>query len=336
LRGVSIEFLVKEKEEAMKKTIMMQTLGVAMLAMCLAGVGGCGGDDATTETPAATETSAAAQTSATAETSEMMPSSAIGVVHIDVAKTRDGIIAAAEKDKETFGPFLSYLEVLKKIDSADIYLIPSGSKPMPLVAIRGTLGPDDITAILAKTEMKDAKLVKGENGRYTLEGMPVVMIVGNEADDVPAGVVLGGVAPMLMPEFIAALGKKKNTAVEAIIAKADTSAQIWAGIAMPEKEQTQGAPKEIYGSANITGPNPLNVSFLFGDEANAAKTMKKFDDTPPFIKEVIALKQTGTTVNVSMIGEGNLIDNAIKMIKGVIGGMMGGAKTPPPAEPAPK
>ena len=301
----------------MKKMVMMQTLATAMLAMCLVGAGGCGKGD-----------------EATAETSALMPSNAIGVVHIDVAKTRDEITAAVEKDKETFGPFLAFLDPLKKIESADVYLIPGGREPKPLIALRGSIGPDDVIGILAKAEMKGSELIQAANGRYAIEGTPFLMIMGNEADDVPEGVVLAGTVKMMTPEFVAALGKEKNTAVEAMMAKIDTSAQIWGGVAMPEKEQTRGAPQQIYGSANITGPNPLNVSFLFADEDKAANTMKEFDKTPPFIKEVIALKQDGTTVTVTMIGEGNLIDNATKMIKGFMGAMMGPAMTPP-SGPAP-
>jgi hypothetical protein len=333
--------LGNEKERTMRKMMTMQALVAAMLAMCL--VGGCGNDDSgdaggtggADEKKGAPNTPAPKTPKATG-ISAMMPSSAIGVVHIDVAKTRDGIIAAAEKDKETFGPFMTFLEPLKKIESADVYLIPGGREPMPLVAIRGSLGPDDVTSILAQTPMKDAKLVKGENGRYTLEGMPVVMIIGNEADDVPAGMILGGIGPMLTPEFIAALGKKKNTAVEAMLSKIDTKAQIWGGVAIPKEEQKGGAPEQMFGSANITGANPLNLSFVFGEDAKAAAMLKDFEGLPPFIKEIVALKQDGLTVTASMIGEGNLIDNAIKIVKGYLTAMMapGGPPSTQPADPA--
>jgi hypothetical protein len=335
--------LDNEKERTMRKMVTMQALVAAMLAMCL--VGGCGNDDSGdtgdkggTADKGAPKTPKVAPVAPVAPTgiSAMMPSSAIGVVHIDIAKTRGGIIAAAEKDKETFGPFMTFLEPLKKIESADVYLIPGGSKPMPLVAIRGSIGPDDVTSILAQTPMKDAKLVKGENGRYTIEGQPVVMIIGDEADDVPAGVVLGGIGPMLTPEFIAALGKKKNISVEAMLSKVDTKAQIWGGVAIPKDAQKGGAPEQMFGSANITGANPLNLSFVFGEDAKAAEMMKDFDGLPPFMKEVVALKQDGLTVTASMIGEGNLIDNAIKIVKGFLSSMMapGGAPSGSTTAPA--
>ncbi|MDP6635359.1 MAG: hypothetical protein QGG42_10700 [Phycisphaerae bacterium] len=302
----------------MRKTVMMQILTAAILAISLVGAGGCdngGGESA-------------------AETSSLTPSSAVGVVHINVAKARDAITAAAEKDKEMFGPFLAYIELLKKIDSVDMFLVPSGREPMPMFAIRGGIGVDDVEGIIAQTPLKGAKLVKGENGRYTIEGAPLMMIIGDEADDVPAGVVLAGLAPMLTPEFIASLGKEKNSVIEAMLSKVDTSAQIWGGVMMPKEEQKHGAPEQMFGSANITGPEPLNISLLFTDKTHAADTMKEFnEEAPPFIKEVIALKQDGATVNVSMIGEGNLIDNATKMVKGMLGAMMGPMGQPAPPTP---
>jgi len=293
----------------MKKMATIQALALMTLAVFAIGCGSDGGQ-------------------AAEDASSLMPSSAVGLIHIDVAQTRDDIKAAAEKE-ESLKPFLGFIEPLEKIESADMYLIPSGREPMPMVAIRGSLGIKDIEALIEKTELKGSKLVKGENGRYTLEGQ-ILIIIGDEADDIPEGVILGGIAPMLTPEFIESLGKEENTAVQAMIAKVDTKAHIWGGVAMPEREQKQGAPKEIYGSANITGDNPLNISMPFADEAKAAKTMEEFAGAPPFIKEVISMKQDGATVNITMIGEGNLIDNAVKMVTGMLGSMMG-----PPMGPEP-
>jgi hypothetical protein len=313
----------------MKKIIMMQSLAVAILTMSL--LGGCGKSDdggaagdggegmGGSGTPKVTSKSTATATLS------FMPASAVGVVHIDVAKTCDDITAAAKKDEETFGPILGSLDTLKKIDSLDAYIMISNKKPTPVIVIRGSIGPDDI--------IKGAlKLAKGDNGRYMLEGMPFVVIIGNEADDVPAGVVLAGVAPMLTPEFVAALGKK-NTDVEALIAKVDTSAHIWGGITFPEKTvQEEGYPKQMFGTANITGTNPMDLTILFDNEAKAAQVMIDFDkEAPPFIKEHFAFKRDGLTVTAKMIGEGNLIDNATKMLKG----FMASLKAPPAEQPAP-
>ena len=291
---------------------LMAMSAAVLAALVLAGAGaGCGGDDEGNG-------EGGGACGAVAEATGLMPASAIGMVHLDVAKTRDDITAAAEKNKDKLGPMLAFLEPLKKIDSADLYLLPGGKEPMPLVAVRGTLGPDDIKALLEQTPMKGAELKKGDNGRYTIANTPLMMIVGSEANDVPAGVVLAGMAPMLTDEFVAALGKEKNARIVALLAKVDTKAQIW-GCADVPPNADKDAPKQVYGSINVTGDKPLDVSMVFDDEAKAAKTINSFDQqAPAFMKEIIALKRDGATVNVTMIGEGSLIDNVIKIFLGMM------------------
>ena len=307
---------MRKHSERWTGRVAIQSLVALLLALVLAGTGiGCGGDD---------------EDSPQGQAKALMPASAIGMVHIDMAKVRDEIIAAAEKNKEDLKemPVEPALEVLKKIDAVDIYLLPSGKEPMPVIAIRGPLGPDDVTTLLGKTMGPDAKLIEGKNGRYTVEGPPVIMIVGDEADDVPKGVILAGLAPMLTPEFVGALGKD-NATIAGMMDKIDTNAQIWGCVDIAATGSPgKNAPDQMYGSINITGANPLNVGFVFSDEAKADEMIKEFADAPPVIKEMIALKKDGTTVAMTMIGEGSLIDNAVKAFKGMMQGVVKEAPEP--------
>jgi hypothetical protein len=316
----------------------MRIAMVVLLALCLVGTGvGCGGDedqgDAKGKGKGKDNGAAkdpvkgpAKGTGGGAKTASLMPSSALGMFRIDVAGVRPALKATIEKNKEMLkdapAPVAPIMAVLEKIESVDVYLMPGGSKPAPLIAIRGSLGPDDLTGLLGKMMGPDVKLTKGSNGRYSLEkGPPVLMILGDEADDVPPGVILGGIGPMLTPEFIASLGKTPNPAAESMAAKIDTKAQIWGWVTPPAKEREMGAPSAAYGSINITGPNPLNASIVFADEANAAKMMTKYEGIPKVVKEIIAFKRDELTITITMVGEGDLIDNAIKVVKEVIADM---------------
>ncbi len=295
----------------------MRTAVALLLALALVGSGvGCGGGDDDEDSPKG-------------QAKALMPASAIGMVHINMAKVRDEIIAAVEKNKADLEemPVEPVVEILKKIEAIDIYLLPGQREPMPVIAIRGPLSPDDVTTLMGKTMGPDAKLIEGKNGRYTIKGPPFIMIDGDKADDVPEGVILAGLAPMLTPEFVGALGKENKT-IAGMMDKVDTSAQIWACVDLPE-DAGPDAPEQIYGSINITGDNPMNVSMVFSDEAKADEAIKEFGEAPPVVKEIIALKKDGTTVAVTMIGEGSFVDNAVKLFKGM---MLSEAKGPPTDE----
>lgn len=78
----------------------------------------------------------------------------------------------------------------------------------------------------------------------------------------------------------------------------------------------------VSSSINITGPKPLNVSLVFTDEAHVTGMMKDFEGAPKIFKEIIALKRDGLTVTVTMVGEGDLIDNAVKVFGALLQEMM--------------
>jgi hypothetical protein len=325
----------------------MRIAMVSLLALCLVGTGvGCAEDESQGDDKGKDKGAAkvkvpvkgpAKGAGGGVKTVSFMPGSALGMFRIDVAGVRPGLKAAIEKNKKMLkdasAPVAPIMAALEKIESVDVYLMPGGSMPMPLIAIRGSLGPDDLTPLLSVMMGPDVKLTKGSNGRYSLEkSLPVMMILGDEADDVPAGVVLGGIGPMLTPEFIASLGKTPNPTAVSMAAKIDTKAQIWGWMTPPAKEREKGEPSAAYGSINITGPNPLNASIVFVDEADLASMMNDFEALPKVVKEIIALKRDGLTVAVTMVGEGDLIDNVVKIVQAVIADMankmMGGAKDP--------
>ncbi len=201
------------------------------------------------------------------------------------------------------------------------YLLPGPGIPMPVFAIHGSVGPDDLTALLDQTPIKGAKLAKGKNGRYTIADspLPFLMILGDEAPDVPAGVVLAGLAPMLTDKFVASMGKSTSATIDAMLAKVDTTAHIWGCFDVPEGLDDD-APAKIYGSMNVTGDKPLNVSLVFAEQADVDKMMKDYEEAPDFVKEIFALKCDGKTVAITMIGKGGLIDNLVKLaMQGMLG-----------------
>ena len=278
--------------------ILMQVLTAAL---CLAGTGvGCdsGDDGGNGGVPGG-----GAPGEAMAQVLAIAPPGAAGVVHVGawgrtaaMLEKNVGMLKGTPADQ----PLRTVLPFMKKISSADVFLVPGpgSGEPVAVFALRGKFGPDDLAGVLRVVSPGHAKLDKPGNGRYVFSAAegppPLVMIVGDEATDAPAGVVLIGLKSTLTAELAAGLGRGDNTALERLLSDVDTAADIWGGM-LPADAQ-KDLPREISGSINLTGTDSLKLTLVCRSE-EMAQQMEAIAGSK-FLAKVLTASRDGKTVRV--------------------------------------
>jgi hypothetical protein len=213
------------------------------------------------------------------------PDGVVALIHVEVKAQVKDVLAGTVKALEpnAFPPdFIRAADSLaEKVEAMDIFLLArEGGPPMPVVLAYGTLTPADTREFLtaAPGPLSGLTLTKGENGRYALErknrGVPVTVLFGGEAPELPAGIVMAGLAPMFTKEFLAGLGKGNHGDVASPLKDVDTSAPIWGAMVTDKLTRDPGAPRTIVGSMYLLGGGKSRVSFEFRD-ANWAQRFQE-------------------------------------------------------------
>jgi prepilin-type processing-associated H-X9-DG protein len=217
------------------------------------------------------------------------PAGAAGLIHVEVkALVKDvlaGVVKGLEPNAIPAEVVQAANKVAEKTESVDVFLLGSGDGPrrtlasMLLVVVHGALTPADVNeALKAIPNLPPGMtLKKGEKGRYSVENerTPILVLFGGEAPELPAGVVVGGLAPMLTSEFLAGLGKGKNDELAQLLKDVDTAAPIWAAVQMEKIVPAPDAPKTIAGAIYLLGGGKTKIALDFQDAEAAGKFEKE-------------------------------------------------------------
>ena len=151
------------------------------------------------------------------------PAGATAVVYLDVAAVRKDFLAQVSKDKpHQWDPFTPALAWARKIDWLAAWPPPRLAGKGGLVVAGGSVKAEDF-----QRHGPRVKVAHRGNGRYLL-GDDALLIVGDEAGDLPAGIVLVGQPSLLTQSEIAKLGKSMPKELAELLKEADTSAPMWA------------------------------------------------------------------------------------------------------------
>ena len=232
---------------------------------------------------------------------EYAPKGTVGVIHVNVKAV--GKDVAKELGKAgILGPdaVKGLLSVLGKIESADVYLIRGGDEPMPFVVLRGKIAADDIGRITKAFGLPPFK--KQPNGRYgpaRKGGPPVLVILGSQATDLPAGVSVVGLAPMLQPEFLKTLGQQKNEKLAGLLKGVDPTASIWGAMDLGFVRD-EDAPESVAGSLHLVtrGRSKIEMVFKNAKLAAQAETEFKNSDFLSAIAKPNEIKRAGKTLTL--------------------------------------
>ena len=232
------------------------------------------------------------------------PPTAISVSHFNVKRIAESIGAMLDGNQVfELEKHEAPLTVLGKINSMDAYQLGTGDEPNPLIAFYGNFGPEDIAVLeRAASDTGAVRIQKGLNGRCQvhLKGdspfivsightsgavREFVLILGDEADDVPGGMVLAGLPGALTPELLKTLGKASNKTLQVLLKGLDPSAD--ACVAMDAR-----AIKDEIGFLSIKGSlfflteGRSNVEVLFDSPEAARKVTKEIAEFP-FISKLL-------------------------------------------------
>jgi hypothetical protein len=210
------------------------------------------------------------------------PDDAAGLIHVDVKALVKDVLAGIVKGMEpnAIPPELIQAigKVGEKVEAVDVFLLSMGGEgpPMPLVVVHGTIAAEELTEAMKNLPYLRLALKKGENGRYSFENKeaPISVLFGGEAPGLPAGVIVGGLTPMLTKEFLAGLGKGKNEELAKLLKDVDTTAPVWMAVMMSKIAPDPDAPKTIAGALYLLGGGKTRIAFDF-PEAKAAADFEK-------------------------------------------------------------
>lgn len=279
-------------------TALMRITTVTLLAMCLIGSGvGCGDND---DDHADGDPVPRADGAILA----LAPPHAVGVIHVGkwgrtLAMLNENL--GLLKGTPAGEPIRLMLPFVRGITSVDVFLAPVPGKAEidGIVALRGTFGPTDMTKLLNVMIPGEMKIDKPGNGRYLFSDAnarsPFVMIIGDEANDVPAGVVLIGQGPMMTDKTVAGLGKSDNAALKRMLAGVDTTADICGAVQLDASQKD--LPAEISGSIYLTGPNAVKLTLVCRSEQMARQMMALAGNK--FMAKVVNATRDGMTVRMT-------------------------------------
>ncbi|HUU58085.1 MAG TPA: hypothetical protein VMZ50_00965, partial [Phycisphaerae bacterium] len=239
---------------------------------------------------------------AVARALKYLPKGAVGIVHVEIKAQIKEVVEQSVKAglPEDFAKL--FLKMGARIDAVDVYLLPGRGSPMPLLLVHGKIGGEDLTE-LAGLISSAPPVKKADNGRYTIVGKggpPIGMVVGDDANDVPAGVTVMGLAPMLTTEFLKTLGKGDKAALAAMLKGVDTTAAVW-GAADTGFLADPDAPKRIVGSVRLVTKGISKVEMIFSGPDPARdfeQSIQKHQGIARPVVEHMIIKRTDAKVTL--------------------------------------
>jgi prepilin-type processing-associated H-X9-DG protein len=159
------------------------------------------------------------------------------------------------------------------------------------------------------------------NGRYRLASderdvrLPLLVVLGDEASDVPPGVVLVGREARLTSAYIARLGRpnQRTKALRKLLDDVDTAAPFWVA-ALPGKfefsELSVEAMPRITGHLYVSGAKAGGITLTFADAGSAKQFVEGIDRIPAPLRDYIrpALAVEGNAVAFRFAQGANLFD----------------------------
>ena len=250
------------------------------------------------------------------------PPGTIGVIHLDVEALAAEAIDEMAKHKDKM-PGMDWDQVRansEKVASVDVYLVDqgAGAPPGPFVILHGTLNTEDMKKAFASGG--ELPFTQVGNGRYDLTLGPMVlrMVFGDQADDVPKGLMMIGPAPMMAKGFFKKLGTGESKALRKALRGVNGRAPIWGGIVMPQAAG-QGGPRSVAGHSDPRkgGKTRLEITFRTADEAK--QTADGMKNMPGPFGGMFEAEQDGKVVVLKADHEQSLFAKMFNMMPAMSG-----------------
>lgn len=223
------------------------------------------------------------------------PPGATAVVYLDVAAVRKHFLAHTSKDKpHQWDPFTPALEISRKVDWLVSWLPPRLEARGGLDVAGGSITVEDV-----RRHDRRAKLAHRGNGRY--EFGKDAMIVGHEADDLPAGIVLVGQRSLLIKGAIAKLGKSMPKEIAALLKHVDASAPMWGvgRLALPPPDGSKTF--RFTASFDPTGRRHSRGEVTFPDAELAeqmARKARKIEWVTDVFGDLLKIERRGAVLSI--------------------------------------
>lgn len=236
------------------------------------------------------------------------PKDAVVIVHADgkaLGEFANKLAGELKKNPEVSGPMSLMQCVAKfaeKIDGIDIYMTMSEGRPGVIALIKTASTAPQLYSLAKDAQLPfplPKELKAGDKGRYTVEGMPLVIVEGNSAEEIGAG----WIAVAMNEEALGTLKAGPNEKLAELAKKVDTSGPVW-GVAdmsgMPDKYM----PASLSGNIYPDGKKASVVTMVYPTEEKAQEATAFYTKNALF-KEMASFKQDKANLIVS-----SMIDDA--------------------------
>ncbi len=259
---------------------------------------------------------------------EFAPPNAFGIIHISPDRLMSPIIAEMKKQGAELDDVpLDLIEELGgRVSSIEIFLVPaSGFIPVGAVGVvRGQITPAELVQLgEASGEMhEDVELTNLGNGRYTMpeeegfddddfefegdfefeNGSEPLLIYGEEADDVPAGVMLFGTQDLLTDEYVRNLGTGDHAQLRAAMEDVRGAAGLWI-VVSAEAVALPIPVKSASGWLDLSGDGDGLLTITFNDAESAGEMIQavEYEDIEA-VDEHISIERTANVVTIKPKG----------------------------------
>ncbi len=263
---------------------------------------------------------------------EFAPPNAFGIIHISPDRLMNPIIAEMKKQEVELDDIpVDLIEKLGgRVSSIDIYLVPaSGFIPVGAVGVvRGQITPAELVQLgEASGDLEaDVELKNLGNGRYTMpeedafdeddfefegdfefeNGSEPLLIYGEEADDVPAGVMLFGTRDLLTDEYVRNLGTGDHAQLRAAMEDVRGAAGLWI-VVSAEAVALPIPVKSASGWLDLSGDGDGLLTITFNDAESAGQMMQavEYEDIKA-VDEHISIERAANVVTIKP-KEGDLV-----------------------------
>ena len=144
------------------------------------------------------------------------------------------------------------------------------------------------------------KVAHRGNGRYLL-GDDALLIVGDEAGDLPAGIVLVGQPSLLTQSEFAKLGKSMPKELAELLKEADTSAPMWAVGRVPLSPPDGSKTFRVSASFDPTGRRPSRGQITLPDAETAeqmARNARKIEWVTDVFGDLLKIERRGAVLSI--------------------------------------